>query len=179
MDTADTTAARLSRTVDSRIYTDQDYFRGRDSRRSWKKCLADDRSRIRELACPARFPYYHSRTRTHRYRARLRQQDRGVPECMPAPGQSDHPPALGSLTVAEPSGNANRMTCMFHAWQFDCFGRCVEIPRAKAGYQDRLKKEDVALTQFPCEVAHGGFVWLSLNRMQGRFPNISAMPSAS
>ncbi len=73
----------------------------------------------------------------------------------------------GSLTVAEPSGNANRMTCMFHAWQFDCFGRCVEITRAKAGYQDRLKKEDVALTQFPCEVAHGGFVWLSLNANAG------------
>ena len=69
----------------------------------------------------------------------------------------------GSLTVAEPSGNANHMTCMFHAWQFDCFGRCVDIPRAKAGYQDRLKKEDVALKELPCEVAHGGFVWLSLN----------------
>jgi methanesulfonate monooxygenase subunit alpha len=59
------------------------------------------------------------------------------------------------------------MTCMFHAWQFDCFGRCVDIPRAKAGYQDRLRKEDVALTEFPCEVAHGGFVWLSLNSSAG------------
>ncbi len=73
----------------------------------------------------------------------------------------------GSLTVAEPSGNANHMTCMFHAWQFDCFGRCVDIPRMKQGYQERLRNEDVALTELPCEVAHGGFVWLSLNPDSG------------
>jgi methanesulfonate monooxygenase subunit alpha len=73
----------------------------------------------------------------------------------------------GSLTVAEPSGNANHMTCMFHAWQFDCFGRCVDIPRMKQGYQERLRKEDVALNELACEVAHGGFVWLSLNPNPG------------
>ncbi|HZS83232.1 MAG TPA: aromatic ring-hydroxylating dioxygenase subunit alpha [Stellaceae bacterium] len=70
----------------------------------------------------------------------------------------------GNLSVAEPSGNANYMTCMFHAWQYDCFGRCVDIPRMKQGYQDRLRKEDISLEALPCEVKHGGFVWLSLNK---------------
>ncbi len=69
----------------------------------------------------------------------------------------------GNLSVAEPSGNANYMTCMFHAWQFDCFGRCVDIPRQKQGYQDRLKKEDVGLSALRCETAYGGFVWVTLD----------------
>jgi methanesulfonate monooxygenase large subunit len=69
----------------------------------------------------------------------------------------------GNLSEAEPSGNANYMTCMFHAWQFDCFGRCVEITRQKQGYQDRLRKEDVSLKALRCEVGFGGFVWVSLN----------------
>jgi methanesulfonate monooxygenase subunit alpha len=69
----------------------------------------------------------------------------------------------GNLGVAEPSGNANHMTCMFHAWQFDSLGRCVDIPRQKQGYQDRLDKSQVHLTALPCEVAHGGVVWVSLD----------------
>jgi methanesulfonate monooxygenase subunit alpha len=73
----------------------------------------------------------------------------------------------GNLAVAEPSGNANYMTCMFHAWQYDCFGRCVDIPRMKQGYQDRLRKEDIHLKALPCEVAYGGFIWLSLNSDAG------------
>jgi methanesulfonate monooxygenase large subunit len=70
----------------------------------------------------------------------------------------------GNLATAEPSGNASHMTCMFHAWQFDSHGRCVDIPRMKQGYQDRLKKEDVPLSAIHCEVGFGGFVWVSLNR---------------
>lgn len=69
----------------------------------------------------------------------------------------------GSLTVAEPSGNVNHMTCMFHGWQFDAYGNCADIPRCKAGYQDRLTKKDVGLRELKCEVAYGGFVWVSLS----------------
>lgn len=69
----------------------------------------------------------------------------------------------GNLGVAEPSGNANHMTCMFHAWQYDSLGRCVDIPRQKQGYQDRLDKSQVRLTALPCELAHGGVVWVSLD----------------
>jgi methanesulfonate monooxygenase large subunit len=69
----------------------------------------------------------------------------------------------GSLTVAEPSGNVNNMTCMFHGWQFDAYGSCADIPRCKAGYQDRLTKKDIGLRELKCEVAHGGFVWVSLS----------------
>ena len=69
----------------------------------------------------------------------------------------------GNLSNPEPGGNANNMTCMFHAWQYDCFGRCADIPRMKQGYQERLKKEDVSLTPVRCEVGFGGFVWVSLN----------------
>ncbi|HEX3499673.1 MAG TPA: aromatic ring-hydroxylating dioxygenase subunit alpha [Stellaceae bacterium] len=68
----------------------------------------------------------------------------------------------GNLSIAEPSGTANHMTCMFHAWQFDALGRCVDIPRMKQGYQERLKKSDVGLKELACEVGYGGFVWVSL-----------------
>lgn len=69
----------------------------------------------------------------------------------------------GTLTKAEPSGNANNMTCMFHGWQFDAEGKCVDIPRETAGYQDRLCKAQVGLREFKTQVAHGGFVWVNLN----------------
>jgi methanesulfonate monooxygenase subunit alpha len=69
----------------------------------------------------------------------------------------------GNLGVAEPSGNPKNMTCMFHGWQFDATGRCVEIPREKAGYQQRLCKADVGLREIRTEIAHGGFIWISLD----------------
>jgi methanesulfonate monooxygenase large subunit len=68
----------------------------------------------------------------------------------------------GSLKKAEPSGNANHMTCMYHGWQFDAKGRCVEIPRAGA-YQDRVCKEGLGLRQIRCEVRYGGMVWVNLD----------------
>lgn len=69
----------------------------------------------------------------------------------------------GSLKKGEPSGNANNMTCMFHGWQFDAHGRCVDIPRETAGYQNRLCRAHVGLREFKTRVAHGGFVWVNLN----------------
>jgi len=69
----------------------------------------------------------------------------------------------GNLGVAEPSGNPKNMTCMFHGWQFSAEGKCVEIPREKNGYQDRLCKADVGLREIKTEVAHGGFIWITLN----------------
>lgn len=72
-------------------------------------------------------------------------------------------PPSGNLGVAEPSGNPKNMTCMFHGWQFDATGRCVEIPREKAGYQQRLCKADVGLREIRTEIAHGGFIWISLD----------------
>ncbi|MGD0636028.1 MAG: aromatic ring-hydroxylating dioxygenase subunit alpha [Beijerinckiaceae bacterium] len=69
----------------------------------------------------------------------------------------------GSFLEGTPSGNPKRMTCMFHAWQYDLKGSCVYISREKEGYQDRLKKEDVGLRRLRCEVKFGGFVWVNLD----------------
>jgi methanesulfonate monooxygenase large subunit len=69
----------------------------------------------------------------------------------------------GSFFEGQPSGNPKRMTCMFHAWQFDMKGNCVYISREKEGYQDRLPKENVGLRRLRCEVKFGGFVWVNLN----------------
>ena len=69
----------------------------------------------------------------------------------------------GNLSVAEPSGNANHMTCMLHGWQFDDRGRCVEITREREGYQERLRMADVALREIRTEVACGGFVWINMD----------------
>jgi len=68
----------------------------------------------------------------------------------------------GNLKTENPSGAPKRITCMFHAWQFDARGRCLSIPRRNAGYQDRLRCGDVTLHEVHCEVGFGGFVWVHL-----------------
>ena len=42
-------------------------------------------------------------------------------------------------------------------------GKCVNISRKEAGYQDRLNEDQVGLRELKCEVYFGGFVWVSLN----------------
>lgn len=69
----------------------------------------------------------------------------------------------GSLKVAQPSGNPNHMTCMYHGWQFNAQGRCVEIPREAAGYQKRICKEQMGLRQIRTEIGYGGMVWVNLD----------------
>jgi methanesulfonate monooxygenase large subunit len=68
----------------------------------------------------------------------------------------------GNLAVASPSGSPRRITCMFHAWQFNARGECLSIPRRQAGYQDRLECSDASLDELACEVGMGGFVWVHL-----------------
>jgi len=68
----------------------------------------------------------------------------------------------GSFLEGSPSGTPKHMTCMFHAWQFDMKGNCVDITRGAEGYGDRLSKEQTGLRRLRCEVAFGGFVWVNL-----------------
>lgn len=72
-------------------------------------------------------------------------------------------PHRGNLIVYEPSGSSKYLTCIFHQWAFNGHGDCVDIPREKDGYQDRLCKADVALKEVRTEVAYGGFVWVNLD----------------
>jgi len=72
-------------------------------------------------------------------------------------------PHRGNTILYDPAGNAKRMTCMFHAWSFDCRGSCIDISRAKEGFQDRLKMEDVSLREVRTEVGYGGFVWVNVD----------------
>ena len=72
-------------------------------------------------------------------------------------------PHRGNLLVYDPSGNAKNMVCIFHQWAFNGKGDCIDIPRGKEGYQDRVCKEDVALKQVRTEVGFGGFVWVNLD----------------
>src|SRR6266566_1137467 len=146
--------------VDSRIYADREIFE-EELDRIWKKVWLVT---VHESELPDPLDF-RTMTIAREPIVIVRGSDdkvRAFSNVCPHRGNLILRQPAGSLTVAEPSGNANHMTCMFHAWQFDCYGRCVDIPRSKAGYQDRLKKEDVLLREFPCEVAHGGFVWMSL-----------------
>lgn len=80
----------------------------------------------------------------------------------------------GNLGTAEPSGNPKNLTCMFHGWQFDAKGRCVEIPREKAGYQDRVCKAQAGLREIRTQIAHGGFVWINLDDECGPLDEFTA-----
>ena len=66
----------------------------------------------------------------------------------------------GSFLEGQASGNPKRITCMFHAWQFDMRGNCVYVAREKEGYQERFSKDDAGLRRLRCTVNFGGFVWV-------------------
>ena len=72
-------------------------------------------------------------------------------------------PHRGNLLVYDPSGNSKNLVCIFHQWAFNGKGDCVDIPRGKEGYQDRVCKEDVSLKEVRTEVGYGGFVWVNLD----------------
>ena len=72
-------------------------------------------------------------------------------------------PHRGNTLLYDPSGNAKRMTCIFHQWSFDTKGACIDISRAEQGYQDRFCKEDASLREVRCEVGFGGFVWVNVS----------------
>jgi methanesulfonate monooxygenase large subunit len=72
-------------------------------------------------------------------------------------------PHRGNVLVHDPAGNARALTCIFHAWTFDCRGRCTGIARRKEGYQDRLAAQDLGLRAVRCAVGYGGFVWVNVD----------------
>jgi methanesulfonate monooxygenase large subunit len=72
-------------------------------------------------------------------------------------------PHRGNLLVYEPSGNAKRLVCIFHQWAFNGKGECIDIPRGKDGYQDRVCASDVALKEVRTEIGYGGFVWVNVD----------------
>jgi methanesulfonate monooxygenase large subunit len=72
-------------------------------------------------------------------------------------------PHRGNAILYDPSGNAKRLTCIFHQWSFDAQGACVDISRAEQGYQDRFCKADASLREVKCDIAFGGFVWVNLD----------------
>ena len=72
-------------------------------------------------------------------------------------------PHRGNVIAFEPSGNAKRLTCIFHLWSFDTKGNCVEITREKEGFQDRLSKKDVGLREVKSEMDMGGFIWVNVD----------------
>ena len=97
-------------------------------------------------------------------------------------------PHRGNTILYTPSGNAKHLVCIFHAFAFDSKGNCVDIPREKAGYQDRLCKADFGLREVRTEVDFGGFVYVNLSddapplkdfighALDGMLPSIEAEP---
>lgn len=149
--------------VDSRIYNDGGLFE-RELAEIWKKVWVPA-CHVSELPEPydyrtltiAREPVIVCRGEDGKVRAFLN-------VCPHRANLIVRSPA-GSFKIAEPSGNAKRITCMYHGWQFDTLGKCAEIPRMVQGYQDRLNKADASLTSLPCTVGYGGFVWVNLDQM--------------
>jgi methanesulfonate monooxygenase large subunit len=69
----------------------------------------------------------------------------------------------GNTLVQEPAGNAKTITCVFHHWSYDARGNCVDIPRDRAGYGNRLCKEHVGLREVRTAIGYGGFVWVNVD----------------
>lgn len=97
-------------------------------------------------------------------------------------------PHRGNTVLYNPSGNAKHLICIFHAFAFDSHGNCVDIPREKAGYQERLSKDDFGLRTVRCETGFGGFVYVNLDEaaeglsdfigpaLNGMLPSLTAEP---
>jgi len=149
--------------VDSRIYTDEAIFE-EELEKIWRKTWL---IAVHESELPAALDF-RTLTVAREPIAIVRGDDdiiRAFRNVCPHRGALLLREPSGSLRKASPSGSPNRITCMFHAWQFNAEGECLSIPRRKAGYQDRLQCADVSLQ--PCEVAYGGFVWISLDDQAG------------
>ncbi|HMJ54021.1 MAG TPA: aromatic ring-hydroxylating dioxygenase subunit alpha [Polyangiaceae bacterium] len=146
--------------VDSRIYTDATIFEeelAKIWRRTW--LLVSHESELPEpldfrTTTIAREPVVIVRGEDGKVRAFL--------NVCPHRGALLLRQPAGNLRNANPSGSPKRITCMFHAWQFDAAGQCTSITRRSAGYQERLDCSQVSLKELPCEVAYGGFVWVHL-----------------
>ena len=147
--------------VDSRIYTDEAIFE-EELQKIWRKTWL---IAVHESELPAALDY-RTLTVAREPIAIVRGADdkiRAFLNVCPHRGAILLREPSGTLKEASPSGSPNRITCMFHAWQFDASGSCLSIPRRKAGYQERLQCADVSLRSLPCEVGYGGFVWISLS----------------
>jgi methanesulfonate monooxygenase large subunit len=147
--------------VDGRIYTDASLFQlelHRIWRRTWLLVLHES-----ELPLPLDF---RTTSVSREQVVVIRGEDgrvRAFQNVCPHRGATLVREPAGNLRTANPSGAPGRVTCMFHAWQFDARGRCVAIPRREAGYQDRLRCEDVGLRELSCQVGFGGFVFIHLD----------------
>ncbi len=148
--------------VDSRIYTERDIFE-HELREIWRKSwlLVAHESELSE-------PLDFRTTSIAREPVAVVRGDDGVVRAFlnvcPHRGALLLREPAGNLRQPNPSGSPKRITCMFHAWQFDAKGQCLSIPRRNAGYQDRLQCSDVSLHQLPCE---GGLRWFRLGASRG------------
>jgi methanesulfonate monooxygenase large subunit len=139
--------------VDSRIYTDQQIF-------------AEE---LDKLFKPSWIIACHESEMAAPYDYRLFNHPAGVPLIV-IRGDDDKVrafynicPHRGNTILYDPSGNAKRLTCIFHQWSFDSRGNCVDISRGEQGYQERFCKEDAAMREVRCELGYGGFVWVNLS----------------
>jgi methanesulfonate monooxygenase subunit alpha len=138
--------------VDARLYTDQGLFREEQEKifgRAW--ILACHES---EIARP-----YDYRTFQHPAGKNIllvRGEDGQVRAFY------NVCPHRGNVLVHEPAGNARSLSCIFHAWSFDCRGNCTGISRRKEGFQDRLDVDDVGLRAVRTERGPGGFFWVNV-----------------
>jgi|GEM_PF-114080 len=147
--------------VDSRIYTDAALFE-EELNKIWRKTwlLVAHES---ELAEPLDF---RTTSIANEPVILVRGEDRKVRAFLnvcPHRGALLLRQPAGNLQTENPSGSPKRITCMFHAWQFNARGECLSIPRRNAGYQDRLECAEASLHELSCEVGYGGFVWVHLD----------------
>lgn len=146
----------LGEWVDSRIYSDEEIFE-EELEKIWKKswiplCHESELPQPYDFrtAILAREPIIIVRGPDNKIRAFL--------NVCPHRGMAIERRPSGSFAPAQASGNPKHMTCMFHAWQFDMKGNCVDILCQKEGYQDRLNKSKQGLRALRCEVKYGGLV---------------------
>lgn len=151
-----------SQYVDPRIYTDKDLF-AEEQEKIFDKCWL--------IAChESELPLAHDyRLYEHPGGHNIiivRDEDNRIHafnNICPHRGNVLLHDAAGSVRAASPSGGPKRITCIFHAWAFDTKGNCVDIPRQKEGYQERVQKCDYSLREYRSEVAYGGFVWVNVD----------------
>ena len=147
--------------VDSRIYSDPQIFE-EELENIFKRTWVPGLSRI-GAAQALRFPHHHIAREPVIVCRGPDNEVRAFLNVCPHRGMLIERRPSGSFLEGQPSGNPKRITCMFHAWQYDLKGNCVYISREKEGYQDRLCKENVGLRRLRCEVKFGGFVWVNLD----------------
>ncbi len=135
--------------VDSRIYTDAEIF-DEERDKIWKQILVALDPRERAPA-PLDFRTLERRQRAPDLGSRRGRQGPRFPQRLSSPRRSTLARARGQPEPGQPVRRSKRISCMFHAWQFNAQGKCSvdSAPQRRLSGSAAMQRRVAARSRVP------------------------------